>query len=121
MGEGAFKTVYKAYDQQEGFEVAWNQVSIAGLKKAERQRVVGEVKTLANIEHKHVISFYGSWFVKEEQKVVFITEIVTSGDLRRFVFPLRNGFRFTLFALQLHKSSERVSLESDKEVVSPDS
>ncbi len=26
LGRGAFKTVYKAFDEQEGIEVAWNQV-----------------------------------------------------------------------------------------------
>ncbi|KAL9273600.1 Serine/threonine-protein kinase WNK8-like protein, partial [Drosera capensis] len=28
LGKGAFKTVYKAFDEVEGIEVAWNRVKI---------------------------------------------------------------------------------------------
>lgn len=84
LGEGAFKKVFKAFDTQEGVEVAWNDVSITGLPKSERSRVIGEVKLLSNIKHPKIINFFGSWFNKETNKVVFITEIVTSGNLRSY-------------------------------------
>lgn len=28
LGRGAFKTVFKAFDEEEGIEVAWNQVKV---------------------------------------------------------------------------------------------
>ena len=74
--------MFKAFDTQEGLEVAWNSVSISGLAKSDRERVIGEVKLLSQIKHENIIDFFGSWFDKVNQKVVFITEIVTAGNLR---------------------------------------
>lgn len=85
LGTGAYKTVYKAYDTVEGIEVAWNDVSIALLPKGEKSRVISEIKLLESLQHPNIISFYSSWFNREKEKVVFITELMTSGTLNQFV------------------------------------
>ena len=85
LGKGAYKNVYVAYDTREGIEVAWNSMSIKDLPKMEKSRIINEVRLLANLDHKNIINFHGSWFNLETEKVVFITEIVGSGSLKEFI------------------------------------
>ena len=85
LGTGAFKTVWLAYDVENGREVAWNTVNILPLNTKEKKRVIMEVRILESVKHRRIIDFYGSWFNKEKQEVVFITEIVRSGTLKRFI------------------------------------
>lgn len=85
LGTGAYKTVYKAYDTDQGIDVAWNAIDIGVLPSAEKTRIIQEVQLLQRLEHKNIINFYGSWFSKEKNQVVFITEIMTSGTLKSYI------------------------------------
>lgn len=85
LGSGAYKTVYKAYDTDQGIDVAWNAIDIGVLPSAEKTRIIQEVQLLQKLEHKNIINFYGSWFSKEKNQVVFITEIMTSGTLKSYI------------------------------------
>ena len=82
LGEGAVKRVYEAVDKDHGKLVAWNEVDIRHLPIEQRALLEAEVELLRAVRHVNIIDFYGSWAT--ENAVVFITEIVESGDLRRF-------------------------------------
>lgn len=85
LGRGAFKTVYKAFDEAEGIEVAWNQVKVNDLvmSAAERERLFAEIRVLKQLKHKNIMSFYDSWLDQKNLTVNFITELFTSGTLRQ--------------------------------------
>lgn len=85
LGSGAYKDVYRAYDTIEGIEVAWNVVKLFGVPKAERTRIVNEVRLLERLHHPNIISFHGSWVNRETERVIFVTEILSSGTLKSFV------------------------------------
>ncbi|MED6122954.1 hypothetical protein PIB30_044773 [Stylosanthes scabra] len=59
LGKGAFKTVYRAFDEVEGIEVAWNQVRIDGLLHTHTVNMITELFTSGNLRlyrqrHKYV-------------------------------------------------------------------
>ncbi|CAB9508573.1 Probable serine/threonine-protein kinase WNK5 [Seminavis robusta] len=85
LGSGASKDVYRAYDTQEGIEVAWNLIGLSGLPKTDRNRIVKEVRLLESLHHENIISFHGSWVNRERQEVHFVTEILSSGTLKSFI------------------------------------
>jgi hypothetical protein len=85
LGSGAYKEVYRAYDTSEGIEVAWNVVHLSGINKAERQYIVNEVRLLEKLNHSNIISFHGSWVNRQEEQVIFVTEILSSGTLKQFI------------------------------------
>ncbi|EWM22963.1 serine threonine protein kinase [Nannochloropsis gaditana] len=85
LGKGAYKMVYRAYDTKEGLLVAWNTISLAGLPKQEKIRIMHEVRLLEQLDHGNIISFFGSWVNREREEVVFITEILSSGSLKDFI------------------------------------
>ena len=86
LGEGAFKKVYKALDEEEGREVAWNEIQVQGrvLTEEERKRLQAEIEIGQELKHPHVITFFESWLDASTGNMVFITELFTSGTLRQF-------------------------------------
>ncbi|EEH57902.1 uncharacterized protein MICPUCDRAFT_26102, partial [Micromonas pusilla CCMP1545] len=76
LGRGTYKNVYMAFDEEEGMDVAWNQVKVAGLPREEKQRLLSEVEILKELDHKNIIKLYHSWITtdKDEVSVNFITE-----------------------------------------------
>ena len=73
---------WRAYDTNEGFEVAWNVVKLSRVPPNERKRIKTEVKLLRDIEHKNVIKYYNSWVDREKEQIIFTTEIMSSGSLK---------------------------------------
>ncbi|KAL9261964.1 putative serine/threonine-protein kinase WNK2 [Drosera capensis] len=86
LGKGACKKVYRAFDEREGIEVAWNQVKVLEQLRnpEELERLYSEVRLLKELKHKNIIKFYHSWVDTEHQHINFITEIFTSGNLRQY-------------------------------------
>ncbi|CAN6585437.1 unnamed protein product [Malus baccata var. baccata] len=86
LGKGAFKKVYRAFDELEGLEVAWNQVKVADLLRNSEDlvRLYSEVHLLKTLKHKNIIKFYNSWIDAKHENINIITEIFTSGTLRQY-------------------------------------
>lgn len=86
LGRGAFKKVYRAFDELEGIEVAWNQVKVADILRnsEDLERLYSEVHLLKTLKHKNIIKFYYSWVDTKNESINFITEIFTSGTLRQY-------------------------------------
>ncbi|KAA8526101.1 hypothetical protein F0562_007799 [Nyssa sinensis] len=86
LGRGAFKTVYKGFDEVDGIEVAWNQVSLDdALQSPEHlERLYSEVHLLKSLKHENIIKSYSSWVDDENKTINMITELFTSGSLRQY-------------------------------------
>ncbi|ORZ08844.1 kinase-like domain-containing protein, partial [Lobosporangium transversale] len=94
LGEGAYKHVYKAFDQEEGVEVAWNQLRIDHLTKKEAQKILSEIEILESIRNEHIINFLASWSTKAPnggERVVFVTELMSSGTLKQYLKKTLKG------------------------------
>ncbi|KAK4439726.1 putative serine/threonine-protein kinase WNK11 [Sesamum alatum] len=86
LGAGAVKKVYRAFDQEEGIEVAWNQVKLRNFcdDEAMINRLYSEVRLLGNLKNKNIIALYSVWRDEERNTLNFITEVCTSGNLREY-------------------------------------
>ncbi|RWR80792.1 Protein kinase domain-containing protein [Cinnamomum micranthum f. kanehirae] len=86
LGRGAFKTVYKAFDEVDGIEVAWNQVKIDDVLQSPEnlERLYSEVHLLKSLRNEKIIKFYNSWVDDGNKSVNIITELFTSGSLRQY-------------------------------------
>ncbi|XP_021766567.1 probable serine/threonine-protein kinase WNK5 isoform X2 [Chenopodium quinoa] len=86
LGKGAVKTVYRAFDEVLGMEVAWSQVMLNDVLRSpdELQRLYSEVHLLKNLNHDSIIQFYNSWIDIDRRTFNFITEMFTSGTLREY-------------------------------------
>ncbi|KAK7397453.1 hypothetical protein VNO78_18625 [Psophocarpus tetragonolobus] len=86
LGKGAFKTVYKGFDEVDGIEVAWNQVQIDELLQSvdDLAKLNSEVNLLKSLKHENIIKFFNSWIDDKNKTINIITELFTSGNLRQY-------------------------------------
>lgn len=85
LGEGSYKTVSKAIDEEEGKEVAYNEVKIKHYED-ENQTVVSfskEIALLKSVDHPNIIQIVDYWF--SEDNFIFITELMAGGSLRDYI------------------------------------
>lgn len=76
---------YKAFDQFDGIEVAWNRVKIDNVvrSKEDLEKLYTEVHLLGQLKHENIIKFYDSWIDSKKNTINMITELFTSGSLRQ--------------------------------------
>ncbi|XP_050219275.1 probable serine/threonine-protein kinase WNK9 [Mercurialis annua] len=86
LGKGASKTVYKAFDEYEGIEVAWNQLKLYDFLQSpeDLERLYCEIHLLKTLKHENIMKFYTSWVDTANRNINFITEMFTSGTLRQY-------------------------------------
>ncbi|KAK4266345.1 hypothetical protein QN277_027285 [Acacia crassicarpa] len=86
LGKGASKTVYRAFDEYEGREVAWNQVKLYDFLQnpEDLERLYSEIHLLKTLKHKSIMKFYTSWVDTANRHINFVTEMFTSGTLRQY-------------------------------------
>ncbi|KAH7388338.1 hypothetical protein KP509_16G070900 [Ceratopteris richardii] len=86
LGKGAFKTVYRGFDEVNGTEVAWNQIKLQEILRSpeDLDRLFAEVHLLKTLKHKNIIKFHHSWLDSKANRINFITELFTSGTLRQY-------------------------------------
>ena len=85
LGQGAFKTVFKAYDDEEGVEVAWCRVSMDRMEKQLLMQIHQEVEILKSLSHTNILTFYSYFDTPSRKQMVFITEMMTSGTLKQYI------------------------------------
>ncbi|MBA0827521.1 hypothetical protein Goarm_012298 [Gossypium armourianum] len=86
LGKGAMKTVYKAFDEVLGMEVAWNQVKLADVFRSpdELQRLYSEIHLLKYLDQSSIMQFYESWIDIHRKTFNFVNEMFTSSTLREY-------------------------------------
>ncbi|RZR72369.1 hypothetical protein BHM03_00012939 [Ensete ventricosum] len=82
---------YKAFDEVNGMEVAWNQAMLCDMMRSPEalERMYSEVHLLSSLSHESIIKFHSSWIDVEHRTFNFITELFASGTLRQ-----GDGFRY---------------------------
>lgn len=76
---------YKAFDQLDGIEVAWNRVKITDMLQSpeDMEKLYSEVHLLRNMKHVNIIKLYDAWIDDKKKTINMITELFTSGSLRQ--------------------------------------
>lgn len=76
LGSGAVKKVYRAFDQHEGIDVAWNQVRLRNFSSDPSviMRLRSEIELLKTLKHDNIIVLYHFWKDVEKNTLNFITE-----------------------------------------------
>ncbi|XP_059632509.1 probable serine/threonine-protein kinase WNK9 isoform X2 [Cornus florida] len=77
---------YRAFDEYEGIEVAWNQVKLYDFLESpeDLERLYCEIHLLKTLKHINIMKFYTSWVDTANRNINFVTEMFTSGTLRQY-------------------------------------
>ncbi|KAG9141295.1 hypothetical protein Leryth_001764 [Lithospermum erythrorhizon] len=86
LGTGAVKKVYGGFDQEEGREIAWNQVRLRAFSSDPSviERLYSEIQLLKKLKNDNIIGLYSFWKDNEKNTLNFITEACASGNLREY-------------------------------------
>ena len=82
LGSGAFSTVSLVTRKQDQKIYALKCVQISKLSPIERQNSLNEIRLLASINHKNVISYKESFYNEENHTLNIILEYADDGDLQ---------------------------------------
>ncbi|CAG8504725.1 6772_t:CDS:2, partial [Racocetra persica] len=91
LGKGAYKVVYKAIDREEGYETT----------RAEFNDLSLEIKILKQVRHPNIINFHDCWY--KDAEFIFVTELMTSGTLRQWVYYILALFHLKRWSRQILK------------------
>ncbi|XP_052208140.1 probable serine/threonine-protein kinase WNK9 isoform X2 [Diospyros lotus] len=77
---------YRAFDEYDGIEVAWNQVKLHDFlqRPEDLERLYCEIHLLKTLKHNNIMKFYTSWVDTANRNINFVTEMFTSGTLRQY-------------------------------------
>ncbi|XP_016173948.2 probable serine/threonine-protein kinase WNK11 [Arachis ipaensis] len=86
LGSGSVKRVYRAFDKEEGIEVAWNQVRLKNFNDdpVMVHRLHSEIMLLRGFSNDHIISLFAFWKDDVSDTLNFITEVCSSGSMREY-------------------------------------
>ncbi|KAI8901435.1 kinase-like domain-containing protein, partial [Globomyces pollinis-pini] len=97
LGKGAHKEVFKAFDQEEGVEVAWNQIRVGTFSSPDVNRYTREIQILESLRNDNIINILHSWRAPSSQPdkddIFFITELMTSGTLTSYVKKTKGSIK----------------------------
>lgn len=90
---------YRAFDEYEGIEVAWNQVKLYDFLQSSEdlERLYCEIHLLKTLKHKNIMKFYTSWVDTSNRNINFVTEMFTSGTLRQYASHSMNFHQLFFF------------------------
>jgi len=103
IGKGAYKTVFKAVDNNDASEVAWAIINVKGLSKKEKQRILYEIRLLDKILGKdnhtdiiptNIIKLRGTWSEPEKKRCVMITDLIPGGTLKSYIEKHHNIIKY---------------------------
>lgn len=85
LGEGSYKTVTKAVDEEEGKDVAYNEMKISVFEDETKTNTLfsKEITMLKSMDHPYIIKILDYWTT--DKNFVFITELMTGGTLRDYI------------------------------------
>ena len=82
--------MYRGFDNDQGCEVAWNQINLKNLPSKDRQYISEEVKLNRKLNHPNIVHFISAWTNSSKEELIIITEIVTGGSLKQYLRKIKN-------------------------------
>ena len=81
IGDGAYSIVYKVKRLTDQMIYALKKVRLIKLKEKEKRNSLNEVRFLASIKHKNIISYKEAFFDEDSQSLCLVMEYADGGDL----------------------------------------
>ena len=81
LGDGAYSIVYRVKRLTDQAIYALKKVRLVKLKEKEKRNSLNEVRFLASIKHKNIISYKEAFFDESSQSLCLVMEYADGGDL----------------------------------------
>ena len=91
LGKGAYSNVYRVSRREDGKIYALKKVPMKDLTDKEKENALNEVRLLASIDNKHVVSYKQAFMDESSQSLCIIMEFSDDGDLFQRISKLRKN------------------------------
>ena len=81
IGEGSYSTVLKVQRIEDGNIYALKRVKFRKLSDKEKQNALNEIRILASVKDKNVISYKEAFFDEKDSSLGIVMEYADKGDL----------------------------------------
>ena len=85
IGEGSFSTVLKVQRKKDGIIYALKRVKFAKLSDKEKSNALNEIRILASINNKNIISYKEAFFDENDSSLDIVMEYADKGDLFQLI------------------------------------
>ena len=85
IGEGSFSTVLKVQRKKDGIIYALKRVKFAKLSDKEKSNALNEIRILASINNKNIISYKEAFFEEMDSSLDIVMEYADEGDLFQLI------------------------------------
>ena len=85
IGEGSFSTVYKVQRKKDGIIYALKRVKFTKLNEKEKSNALNEIRILASINNKNIISYKEAFFDENDSSLDIVMEYADQGDLFQLI------------------------------------
>ena len=85
IGEGSFSTVLKVQRKKDGIIYALKRVKFAKLSDKEKSNALNEIRILASINNKNIISYKEAFFDELDSSLDIVMEYADEGDLFQLI------------------------------------
>uniref|UniRef100_A0A7S4J805 non-specific serine/threonine protein kinase n=1 Tax=Guillardia theta TaxID=55529 RepID=A0A7S4J805_GUITH len=81
IATGGFGTVSRVLRVFDGKILVWKELNYSRMNKKERRMMITEVNILREVDHAHVVKYYDTIILRDEQKIYIIIEYCSNGDV----------------------------------------
>ena len=85
IGEGSFSTVLKVQRKKDGIIYALKKVKFSKLNEKEKSNALNEIRILASINNKNIISYKEAFFDENDSSLDIVMEYADKGDLFQLI------------------------------------
>ena len=85
LGEGSFSTVLKVQRKKDGSIYALKKVRFSKLNEKEKSNALNEIRILASINNKNIISYKEAFFDENDSSLDIVMEYADKGDLFQLI------------------------------------
>ena len=85
IGEGSYSTVLKVQRIEDGNIYALKRVKFYKLSEKEKENALNEIRILASVKNKNVISYKEAFFIEKDSSLGIVMEYADKGDLFQLI------------------------------------
>ena len=90
IGEGSYSTVLKVQRIEDGNIYALKRVKFYKLSEKEKENALNEIRILASVKSKNVISYKEAFFDEKDSSLGIVMEYADKGDLLQLINEKKN-------------------------------
>lgn len=82
-----FRMVYRAFDQENGIDAEWTEITLLNVKQDRIRKLIEYIKVLRSHPHQNILQLFSVWIDLEKlnPRLFYVSELFTTETLRTYI------------------------------------